>query len=152
MSKADYYELLGVSRDASEREIARAYRKLAIKYHPDSNPDDEEATTKFKEASEAYEVLSDAEKRAQYDRFGHAGVGADMGGGFGQDIFEAFGGIFNDFFGGGGGGRRRRQHKGNNIRCEVRLTLEEAAAGVTKTVRFKRHKACGSCGGSGRGR
>ena len=153
-----YYEVLSVERTASKSEIDRAYRKLAIKYHPDSNRDDENAVEKFKEASEAYEVLSDQEKRGRYDTHGHAGVN---GGGqqFNdvEDIFEAFGDLFGgggsmfgDLFGGGGrGGRRRRSRRGADIRCSVTLTLEEAAWGVQKDVSFRRRAQCESCEGSG---
>lgn len=160
MSKLDYYEVLGVSRDASGREISSSYRKLAVKFHPDSNPGDEEATIKFKQAAEAYEVLSDEEKRARYDRYGHAGVeGAGSGFGSASDIFEAFGdmfggsgggGIFESFFGGGGsrqGGRQVR--KGANVRVDMTLTLEEAAAGVTRNIKIPRSEKCESCEGSG---
>jgi molecular chaperone DnaJ len=151
--KADYYEVLGVPRTASVKEIAAAYRKKAIKYHPDSNPGDDDATQKFKQAAEAYEVLSDADKRARYDRYGHAGLEGsatqfhDV-----EDILEAFGdmfggGIFGDFF--GGGRRGRRAHRGHDIRCEVTLDLEEAARGVQKTVEFERSRACSQCEGSG---
>lgn len=152
--KACYYEVLGVPRNASKKEISAAYRKLAIKYHPDSNPGDETATEKFKAAAEAYEVLSDDTKRAQYDRFGHSGF--EGGGGASQfqsmdDILDAFGDMFGfgDFFGGGGGRRGRRVHRGRDVRCEVTLDLEEAARGVTKTVHFKRRSPCSTCGGSG---
>ena len=158
-TKRDYYEVLGVVREASDRDISVAYRQLAIKYHPDSNPGDEEATLMFKEAAEAYEVLSDAEKRTRYDRFGHAGVqGAGGHAGFDnvEDIFDAFGdlfgggGIFGDIFGGGGRGRGRgRRHRGSDIKCEVSLTLAEAAKGVTKKVSFERNEACSNCRGSG---
>ncbi|NLX56077.1 MAG: molecular chaperone DnaJ [Planctomycetaceae bacterium] len=151
--KADYYEVLGVSRTASAKEIAAAYRKKAIKYHPDSNPGDQNATQKFKQAAEAYEVLSDAEKRARYDRYGHAGLEGsatqfhDV-----EDILEAFGdmfggGIFGDFF--GGGRRGRRAHRGQDIRCDVTLDLEEAARGTAKTVEFQRSRVCPQCEGSG---
>ena len=149
MAKRDYYEVLGVNRDASEREIAKAYRKLAVKYHPDSNPGDEEASQNFKEAAEAYEVLSDAEKRSRYDRFGHSGV--DGAGQFGsaEDIFAAFGemfggGMFGDIFGGG-----RRPRKGADVRADITLTLEEAAQGVNKTIEFSRRSVCQTCEGSG---
>jgi molecular chaperone DnaJ len=150
-SKRDYYEVLGVARDASDAQIASAYRKLAVKYHPDANPGDAEVVAKFKEAAEAYEILSDGEKRARYDRFGHQGVEQ-----FGQqfqdvnDIFEAFGDIFSEMFGGGSvrrGGRRVR--RGADVRIDVSLVLEEAARGVTKTVEFNRSKACETCKGSG---
>ncbi|MCE2791062.1 MAG: molecular chaperone DnaJ [Planctomycetota bacterium] len=152
MSKRDYYEVLGVERNADEREIARAYRKLAVKYHPDSNSGNEDASRLFKEASEAYEVLSDQEKRARYDRFGHAGVeGAGAGFNSAEDIFAAFsdifgGGVFGDFF---GGGRGRRQRRGNDLRVDVSLTLEEVASGVTKQVRFNRSVECKTCGATG---
>ncbi len=151
MSKRCYYEVLGVVRESSEREIATAYRKLAIRFHPDSNPGDEDATRKFKEASEAYEVLRDAETRARYDRFGHAGVGEQAGFRDVEDIFDAFG----DLFGGGGGmfgeifGRRRGPRRGRDLRCEVELTLEEAAQGVRKEISFRRSEACDECHGSG---
>lgn len=155
MSKQCYYEVLSVERTSNDGEIASAYRKLAIKYHPDTNPGDDNATERFKEAAEAYEVLSDVDKRAIYDQHGHAGL---EGGGsqFHQveDIFEAFGdlfggGIFGDIFGGGGGGGRRRRHRGADIRADVTLTLEEAASGVTKEIEVKRSKVCDTCEGSG---
>ncbi len=154
MAKRDYYEVLGISRDASDQELATAYRKLAIKYHPDSNPDDEDATTRFKEAAEAYEVLNDREKRALYDQYGHAGVeGAGQQFSGAEDIFEAFGdifggGAFGDLFGGGRRGQRRAR-RGADIRCDVELTLEEAAVGVSKTVSFARSKPCETCDGDG---
>jgi molecular chaperone DnaJ len=150
--KRDYYEVLGVVRDAGEAQLSEAYRKLALKYHPDRNPGDEEAVVKFKEAAEAFEVLSHPEKRARYDRFGFAGL---EGGGAPQfhdvsDIFNAFGdifgqGFFGDFFGGG----RARVRKGADIRCEVTLDLLEAARGTSKLVRFKRHTKCTTCRGTG---
>ena len=147
----DYYEILGIERDADGTTIASAYRKLAVRYHPDKNPGDEEAIGRFKEASEAFEVLNDAEKRARYDRFGHAGVNGSGGGGAGfadvEDIFGAFGDLFGDLF--GGRGRSRRVRKGRDVRCEATLTLEEAAVGVTKTVKFKRHEQCNECEGTG---
>ena len=152
--KRDYYDVLGIDRAASGHVIADAYRQLALKYHPDRNPSDEEAVAKFKEAAEAFEVLNDPEKRARYDRYGHAGVegGAphfrDV-----SDIFEAFGDIFGDSLFGDlfGGGRRggRRVRKGADIRCEVVLDLPEAAKACTKTVRFERHEACAKCSGTG---
>ena len=152
-TQRDYYEILGVERTASEGEIASAYRKLAILHHPDKNPGDEGAIEMFKQAAEAFEVLNDKEKRARYDRFGHAGVNGQGGGGAGfedvGDIFSAFGDIFGDLFGGGGGGGRRRARAGRDVRCDVTLTLHEAAEGVTKTVEFQRHEPCGDCGGSG---
>ncbi len=152
--KRDYYEVLGVAREASEKEIKDAYRKLAIKNHPDKNPGDNEAIARFKEAAEAFEVLGDAEKRARFDRFGHAGVGGS-GAQFhdANDVFQAFGdlfgdGLFGEFFG-GGRGRGRRVSKGADIRCDAKITLLEAARGVTRTVQFQRHERCGECQGSG---
>ena len=149
-----YYEVLEVSRTASASEISTSYRKLAVKYHPDKNPGDEEALGRFKEASEAFEVLHDPEKRALYDKYGHAGVNGSAGGGGAhfsdvEDIFSAFGDIFGDIFGGGGGRGRRRTRKGRDVRCDVTLTLEEAASGVRKTVKFQRHEQCETCSGSG---
>jgi len=150
----DFYEILEVIRTASQGEIATSYRKLAIKYHPDKNPGDEEAIERFKEASEAFEVLHDQQKRARYDRHGHAGVnGQSAGAGHFsdvEDIFSAFGDIFGDLFGSGGGrGRGRRVRKGRDVRCDVTLTLQEAAQGVQKTVEFQRHEPCKKCSGSG---
>ncbi|MCA9192585.1 MAG: molecular chaperone DnaJ [Planctomycetales bacterium] len=152
-TKRDYYEVLGVGRTASQDELAKAYRKLAIKYHPDSNRDDEDAISKFKEAAEAYEVLSDQQKRARYDRYGHSGLEGG-GGGFHDvgEIFEAFGDIFGgtifeDFF--GGRGQRGRVRRGADLRCDVTLNLEEAAAGVRKTIQLTRHEPCHTCHGSG---
>ncbi len=145
-AKRDFYEILGVSRSATEGEISDAYRELAMKYHPDRNPGDDEAVEKFKEAAEAFDVLSHRDKRTRYDRYGHAGVegGAthfhDV-----NDIFGAFGDIFGDLFGGG----RRRVHKGSDIRCQVSITLMEAAHGTEVDLNFKRHRACKMCGGSG---
>ena len=153
MSKRDYYDVLGVARDSSERDISKAYRKMAVKYHPDSNPGDEEAGVRFKEAAEAYEVLSDADKRARYDRFGHAGVdGAGAQFTSAEDIFSAFGeifgggGLFGDFFGGGRAGRPRR---GADIRVDLELTLEEAATGVRRTITLDRSARCDTCEGNG---
>ena len=157
MAKRDYYEVLSVTRTASDGEISTAYRKLAIQYHPDKNPGDEDAVRMFKEAAEAYEVLSDADKRARYDRFGHAGVDGPGGGGAHfrdvNDIFQAFGdifgeGMFGDLFGGQRRGGRRTQ-KGGDIRADVTLDLLEAARGTNKKVKFQRHKACADCQGSG---
>ncbi|WP_442481854.1 molecular chaperone DnaJ [Aeoliella sp. SH292] len=144
-----YYEVLGIERTASEGDIATAYRKLAIKYHPDKNPGDEEAIARFKECSEAFEVLHDSHKRSRYDQYGHAGVNGNGGAHFGDvgDIFSAFGDIFGDIFGGGGGGRRARA--GRDVRCDVTLTLHEAAEGCSKTVEFQRHETCEDCKGSG---
>ena len=149
-SKRDYYEILGVKRDASDREIASAYRKLAVKYHPDSNPGNADAVEKFKEAAEAYEILSDGDKRARYDQFGHAGTDQfthqfhDV-----EDIFEAFGDIFSEMFGGQRRGGGRRVRRGADVRVDVTLTLEEAARGVSKSVEFARSKACETCKGTG---
>ncbi len=160
-SKRDYYEVLGVSKGAEKDEIKKAYRKMAIKYHPDKNPDNPEAEEKFKEAAEAYEVLSDDQKRASYDRFGHAGVGGAAGGGFQggassfEDIFSQFGDIFgSDFgFGGaaGGGGRRRRRRgqRGSDIRIKLKLTLEQINDGVNKKIKLPRQVACEVCSGTG---
>lgn len=154
-TKRDYYEVLGVSRTATPDEMARAYRKLALKYHPDSNREDDQAIEKFKEAAEAYEVLSDQEKRARYDQYGHAGVDGRSGFHEVGDIFEAFGDVFSgtifeDFFGsssrGRGGGRVRR---GADVRCDVTLDLEEAAKGSRKEVTLIRHDKCQPCQGSG---
>ena len=150
--KRDYYEVLQVTRTATKIEIDRAYRKMAIKYHPDSNRDDPDASVKFKECSEAYEVLVDPDKRSRYDQFGHAGL---HGGGGGFQDFESFGDIFgdvlNDFFGGGRGrrGGGTRKSRGQDVRCDVTLTLEEAARGVSKDISFRRRSTCGSCDGSG---
>jgi molecular chaperone DnaJ len=152
MAKTDYYEILGVSRDATESELKSAYRKLAHQYHPDKNPGNKEAEEKFKSASVAYGVLSDAEKRAQYDRFGHAGMGQggeDFSGGV--NIQDIFGDIFGDFFGGGnGGGRKRtRAERGSDLRYHLNIKFEEAAFGVEKEISIKRKEACGTCSGSG---
>jgi molecular chaperone DnaJ len=159
VAKRDYYEVLGVSRSASEEEIKKAYRKMALKYHPDRNQGDKAAEEKFKEASEAYEALSDKDKREAYDRFGHAafsggGRGAP-GGGFHDpmDIFQQFfggaGGFpFGDIFGGGGEGRERAQ-SGNDLRYDLRVTFKEACFGVEKEISIRRHEACGECDGSG---
>ncbi|MFW5820677.1 MAG: molecular chaperone DnaJ [Bacteroidota bacterium] len=159
MSKRDYYEVLGVSKGATKEEVKKAYRKMALKYHPDKNPDDTEAEVKFKEAAEAYEILSDDNKRTRYDRYGHSAFqGAAGGGGFHsggmtmEDIFENFGDIFGDFgFGGFGGSRRsgRRVSKGSDIRIKVKLNLSEIAKGKEKKVKVKKYVACDSCDGTG---
>jgi molecular chaperone DnaJ len=150
MTKRDYYEVLGVSRNADEREIKRAYRELAKRYHPDRNAGDQQAEEKFKEAAEAYEVLKDPEKRATYDRFGHEGLrGAGFGGGFSvDDIFSRFGDIFGfgDFF---GGGRRRGPTAGEDVSIELTLDFMESVRGVEKTIKLRVQHACDTCGGSG---
>ncbi|WP_166257741.1 molecular chaperone DnaJ [Marinobacter salicampi] len=151
MAKRDYYEILGVARDADEKEIKRAYRKLAMKYHPDRNPDDADSDNKFKEASEAYEVLCDANKRGAYDQFGHAGVDGQAGaGGFGGgagSFSDIFGDVFGDIFGGGGG--RGRNTRGADLRYTLELDLEEAVKGTTVKIRVPGHVACEACDGSG---
>lgn len=163
MAKRDFYEILGVPKNASDTDIKKAYRKVALKYHPDRNPDDKAAEDKFKEAAEAYEVLSDGDKRARYDRFGHAGVNNQGGGGFSgggsmnmEDIFEHFGDIFGDsgspfesFFGGGRSRGATKGQRGSNLRIKVSLTLEEVAKGITKKIKVKKQTACDTCGGSG---
>ncbi|MBN1588655.1 MAG: molecular chaperone DnaJ [Pirellulales bacterium] len=149
-TKRDYYEVLGVSQTATRKEIEDVYRDLAMKYHPDRNAGDEEAAAKFKEAAEAFDILSHPEQRARYDRYGHAGVNGEGGAGRfhdASDIFAAFGDIFGDIFGQGTSGRRVRQ--GANIRCEVKISLQQAARGTKKTIRFRQHRACEACGGSG---
>src|SRR5210317_1104641 len=168
MSKRDYYDILGVNKGASADEIKKAYRKMAIKFHPDKNPDDKGAEEKFKEAAEAYEVLSDENKKARYDQYGHAAFdGPQGGGGFGgggmnmEDIFSQFGDIFGGGFGGGfggfgGGGQRQARVKGTNMRIRVKLTLEEIAKGIEKKVKVRRkvqaegvkYKTCSTCNGS----
>jgi molecular chaperone DnaJ len=162
MSKRDYYEVLGVGKGASTDEIKKAYRKVAMQYHPDRNPGDKSAEEKFKEAAEAYEILSDADKKSQYDRYGHAGVSGNGRGGYGggmnmEDIFSQFGDIFGDdifgsFFGGqqrGRGGQRSRGIRGSNLRIKLKLTFEEIAKGVTKNIKVKKHVVCNTCHGSG---
>lgn len=158
MTKRDYYEILEVSRTAGETEIKKAYRKMALKYHPDKNPGDSEAEEKFKEAAEAYEILRDPDKRQRYDRFGHEGVRGNAGaGGFGMsmdDIFSNFGDIFGSAFGGFGGGfgsssRRRHVNRGSNLRVKVKLTLDEVANGVKKKIKVNKYIKCDACSGSG---
>lgn len=161
MAKRDYYEVLGVSKGASADEIKKAYRKIAIKYHPDKNPGDAEAEDKFKEAAEAYDVLGNADKRAQYDRFGHAGMGgaggfSGQGGMRMEDIFQNFGDIFGDdmfgsFFGGGGrqGGGPRRGTRGANLRVKLKLSYSEIVNGVNKKIKVKKYIPCQTCSGSG---
>jgi molecular chaperone DnaJ len=152
MDKRDYYEVLGVTRDSDEEEIKRAYRKLAMKYHPDRNPGNEEAEEKFKEASEAYEVLRDDEKRQIYDRYGHEGLAGTGFHGFTgfEDIFSSFGDIFEDFFGfGRRTGKRSRGRKGNSLRYDLEISLEDAFHGVEKDLSFKKWASCSACNGSG---
>jgi molecular chaperone DnaJ len=171
MAKRDFYEVLGVAKNADEASLKSAYRKLAMQYHPDRNPGDKAAEDKFKEAAEAYEILSNADKRALYDRAGHAAFDGSMGGGgrgYGggnftsmEDIFSAFGDIFGDsgggasgspfesFFGGGGGNRRPQGQRGTNLRIKVRLSLEEIAHGVNKKIKVKKQVSCQTCNGSG---
>ena len=160
MEKRDYYEVLGVSKSADATEIKKAYRKLALKYHPDKNPGDKEAEEKFKEAAEAYDVLSNEEKKRRYDQFGHAGVGGAGQGGFGggmsmDDIFSQFGDIFGSFggfsgFGGFGGGRSaRRVNRGTNLRVKVKMHLQEIAPGIEKKIKVKKYVACQHCNGTG---
>jgi molecular chaperone DnaJ len=159
MGKRDYYEVLGVSKNATKEEIKKAYRKQALKYHPDKNPGDRKAEELFKEAAEAYEVLSNDDKRARYDRYGHAGL-SGAGGGFSgggmtmEDIFASFGDIFGDAFGGFGafGSSRRtsrRVNKGTNLRVKVKLSLHEIAHGAEKKIKVTRYDTCTACGGSG---
>ncbi len=159
MSKRDFYEILGVSKNAADDELKKAYRKMAIKFHPDKNPGNKDAEEHFKEAAEAYEILSDKDKRARYDRFGHAGLGgaSSGGGGFGggmnmDDIFSQFGDIFGGHFGGFGGssqGGGRRVNKGSNLRVKVKMTLEEIATGVEKKIKVNKYIGCDKCNGSG---
>ncbi len=164
MAKRDYYEVLGVDKSASAEEIKKAYRKAAVKYHPDKNPGDKEAEEKFKEAAEAYDVLSDQQKRARYDQFGHAGMdgsaggyGGFSGGGFSmEDIFRNFGDIFGGHFGGGfggfgGGGSRggRTVNRGSDLRVKVKLSLKEISEGCTKKIKITKQIACDQCGGTG---
>ena len=161
MAKRDYYEVLGVARNASEADIKKAYRRLAMKHHPDRNPDDKSAEAKFKEANEAYEILADAQKRAAYDQFGHAGVDPSMaaggrgGGGFqgaagGASFADIFGDVFGDIFGGGGGGGRRGQvYRGADLRYNLELSLEEAVRGTEVRIRVPTLETCDTCHGSG---
>jgi molecular chaperone DnaJ len=159
MAKRDFYETLGVAKNASDEEIKKAYRKLAMKFHPDRNPDSKQAEDKFKEAKEAYEMLSDPQKREAYDRFGHAGVDPNMGGaggagaGFSGGFSDAFGDIFGDIFGGGGGGARQRGgpqvYRGADLRYNLDITLEQAANGFDTTIRVPSWDECDTCHGSG---
>ena len=161
-AKRDFYEILGVSKSSSADEIKKAYRKVAMQFHPDRNPGDKEAEEKFKEAAEAYEILSDADKKAKYDRFGHQAF-ASGGGGHGfrgaEDIFSHFGDVFGEdifgsFFGGntrggGGGGRRQTGQRGSNLRVKLKLNYEEIAKGISKTIKVKKYVSCNTCSGSG---
>lgn len=163
MTKRDYYEILGVSKSASQEEIKKAYRKVAMQFHPDRNPGDKSAEEKFKEAAEAYEILNDPDKKAQYDRFGHSAFSSGRGGGFGgggmnmDDIFSQFGDIFGDegfgsFFGGNsrrGSGGQRHGSRGSNLRVKIKMNFEEIAKGTTKTIKVKKHVRCSTCNGSG---
>jgi molecular chaperone DnaJ len=166
MAKRDYYEVLGVAKNASADDIKKAYRKKALEFHPDRNPGDKAAEDKFKEAAEAYDVLSDADKKARYDRYGHAGLEGMGGGGAGgfqgmdmDDILRRFGfdtdDIFGEFFGGGGGrrrggaGGRARGERGTNLRIKLKLTLEEIATGVNKKIKVRKQVACNTCNGTG---
>ncbi len=167
MSKRDYYDILGVEKTADEKAIKKAYRKIALQYHPDRNPDDKEAEEKFKEAAEAYEILSDADKRARYDRFGHQGVGGASGGGGGgfggmnmDDIFDQFGDIFGGAFSGGRArsGGRQRVARGSDLRIKIKLNLKEVATGVKKKIKVNKlvnaegvtYSTCSTCNGQGR--
>ena len=168
MAKRDFYEILGVARNAQEAEIKKAYRQMALKYHPDKNPGDTESEEKFKEAAEAYEILSSTEKKQRYDQFGHAGAQGGFGGGYGgggmnmEDIFSQFGDVFggggggggspfDSFFGGGGQSSRggRRAQRGTNLRIKVKLTLEEIANGVEKKIKVNKQIVCNTCDGTG---
>lgn len=155
MSKRDFYEILGVNKDANDDEIKKAYRKLAMKFHPDRNPDNPKAEEHFKEAKEAYEILSDASKRTAYDQYGHAGVDQQAGmggaGGFGGGFADAFGDIFGDIFGGAGGGRggRSNVYRGADLRYNLEVSLEEAARGTETKIRIPTMAACDTCHGSG---
>lgn len=164
MAKRDYYEILEISKNATPEELKKAYRKQALRFHPDKNPGDKESEEKFKEAAEAYEVLNDPNKRSRYDQYGHAGLGNNGFGGFGgggmsmEDIFSHFGDIFgggfgNDpfssFFGGGGGRRGRTVNRGSNLRVKVKLTLEEVAHGVEKKIKVNKFISCNTCSGTG---
>ena len=157
MEKRDYYEVLGVDKNASANDIKKAYRKLAIQYHPDKNPGDKAAEEKFKEAAEAYSVLSDPDKKARYDQFGHAGLGDAAGGGFNgagmdmNDIFSMFGDIFGGggFSGFGGGSSRPMKNRGNDLRVKVKMNLQEISTGITKKFKLKKYVACPHCNGSG---
>ncbi|MBR2617685.1 MAG: DnaJ domain-containing protein, partial [Paludibacteraceae bacterium] len=159
--KRDYYEVLGVAKTATADEIKKAYRKKAIQYHPDKNPGDKKAEELFKEAAEAYDVLSDPQKRQRYDQFGHAGMGGAASGGYGggfggfgggfsmEDIFEQFGDIFGGHFGGGRSSRQAATPRGSNLRVKVKLSLQEIATGVEKKIKVRKKVVCPECGGTG---
>ncbi len=151
MSKRDYYEILGVEKNADEKDVKKAYRRVAMKFHPDRNPDDANAEEKFKEASEAYEILSDREKRAAYDRFGHAGVESQMGGGagFSGSFSDIFGDVFGDIFGAGGGRSRGGPQRGADLRYTLDISLEHAVKGTQVKIRVPTLVGCDECGGSG---
>ena len=156
MSKRDYYDVLGVSKNASEAELKKAYRRAAQKHHPDRNPDDKQAEESFKECKEAWEVLSDSQKRAAYDQFGHAGVDPSMGGGagpggagFGGGFNDIFGDVFGDIFGGGRGGGGQRVYRGSDLRYNLDLSLEDAVAGTEVKIRIPTQVSCTECNGSG---
>ena len=154
MAKRDYYEVLGVSRNASEDELKKAYRKVAMKHHPDRNPGDKKAEEKFKEASEAFEVLGDREKRARYDQFGHAaeGLGSGMGGfgGAGAGGFgDVFGDIFSEFFGGTGAGPSSRGERGSDLQYNMEISFEDAVFGTSKEIDVPRMETCDACSGLG---
>lgn len=153
MSKRDYYEILGVERNASEADLKKAFKRLAMKYHPDRSPDDKDAEAKFKEAKEAYEVLGDAQKRSAYDQFGHAGVDSSMGGGPGDgaSFSDIFGDVFGDIFSGGraGGGGQQGTRRGSDLRYNLELSLEEAVRGTTVKIRVPTSVKCSTCNGSG---
>jgi molecular chaperone DnaJ len=157
VSKRDYYEVLGVPREASDQELKSAYRKLALQHHPDRNPGDADAEENFKEAAEAYAVLSDAQKRAAYDRFGHQGLsGAASGGGFDPSAFSDFSDILGDFFGfgdlfgnGGGGRRRNRASRGEDVRYDLEISFEDAVRGMSAEIQIPRQEACSRCNGKG---
>ena len=155
MAKEDFYELLGVARNASDDEIKKSFRRLAMKYHPDRNRDNPQAEEQFKKIKEAYDVLSDAKKRSAYDQFGHAGVDPSMGGGHGgfsytaENFSEIFGDVFGDIFGGGGGRKRGRVQRGSDLRYNLEVTLEEAVSGTEVKIRVPTQVTCNECGGNG---